>query len=219
MLRKIILVIGFSLWMVCNLWAQNFSFSEKKLIFSGDTNRMMRVLVYTSPVDLETLNRKSTNINPADTCLPLLSHRMFLSMRDSANPGVGIAAPQVGVNRNVIWVQRFDKPGSPFEFYINPRILKYSILNRKGGEGCLSVPDERGLLMRSYAILIEYQTFNGDFHTEMVEDFTAIVFQHEIDHLNGILFPDRMRQQQNEFSIPLPEGVELFIKPELSSGL
>lgn len=177
---------------------------------------MLRVLTNTNALDIDVLSAVSQDIIPVDPLLPLLSRRMYLSMRDTANPGVGIAAPQVGINRNVIWIQRFDKPGSPFEFLINPRIIKASILSRKGGEGCLSVPDERGELIRSYAIMIEYQSLDGGWHTEMLEDFSAVIFQHEYDHLRGILFPDRMRMQQNELALPLPEGVELLIRPTVN---
>ena len=210
------LLFVFSFLMIINhLSAQNFSEYEKQKILSGDTTTLLQVLVNTHVLDMEVLGAVSRDIDPSDSLLPLLSRRMYLSMRDTANPGVGIAAPQVGINRNAIWVQRFDKPGSPFEFYINPRILKASLLTRKGGEGCLSVPDERGELMRSYAIMIEYQSFDGGWHTEMLEDFSAVIFQHEHDHLQGILFPDRMRMQQNELALPLPEGVQLFIRPTM----
>ncbi len=197
------------------LVAQNFNPVEKGLILAGDTSSVMRVLVFTAPEDLNVLNTISSDIDPSDPFLPLLARRMYKTMRDTANPGVGISAPQVGINRNAIWVQRYDKSGAPFEFYINPKIKKSTILNRKGGEGCLSMPEERGSLLRSYAILIEYQTFDGIIHTEMVEDFTAVIFQHETDHLKGMILPDRMREQQNSFALPLPQGMELFIKPSM----
>lgn len=215
MIRKILLIFIIGLFNLSSLTAQNFTIAEKSQILAGDTSKMMRVLIYTSPMDLEVLNTECIDIDPADPLLPLLARRMYKTMRDSANPGVGIAAPQVGINRNVIWVQRFDKSRSPFEFYINPRITKYSILNRKGGEGCLSVPEERGSLLRSYVVLVEYQTFDGIWHHELIEDFTAVIFQHETDHLKGFLFPDRMREQQSAIALPLPENVELFIRPIL----
>ena len=212
-MRKALPFILSFLMIINHLSAQNFTPAEKQRILSGDTTAMLQVLVNTNAFDMEVLGAVSRDIDPYDPLLPLLSRRMYLSMRDTANPGVGIAAPQTGINRNAIWIQRFDKPGSPFEFYINPKIIKASILSRKGGEGCLSVPDKRGELMRSYAIMIEYQSFEGGWHTEMLEDFSAVIFQHEHDHLQGILFPDRMRMQQNELVLPLPEGVQLFIRP------
>jgi peptide deformylase len=210
--KKSLPLIAFSLLVFSQLSGQNFIPSEKSLILSGDTAKMMRVLVYNSPTDLMTLNTQSIDIDPADPLLPVLARRMYKAMRDTTNSGVGIAAPQVGINRNAMWVQRFDKSGTPFEFLINPRVLKYSMLHRKGGEGCLSMPGERGTLYRSYSILVEYQKMDGSKHKEMFEDNTAIIFQHEIDHLNGYMFPDRMREQQGTFFMPMPQGVEFFIK-------
>lgn len=193
--------------------AQEFTPVEKQLILEGDTSAMLRVYKITIQHELEVLLSESTDINPLDPLLPLLSKRMFLAMRDTANPGVGIAGPQVGINRNVFWLQRFDKPGSPFEFLINPVILKSSVLTRRGGEGCLSIPDERGIVLRSYALLVEYYTLDGIKHTDMLEDFTAVIFQHEYDHLRGILFTDRILNQQNELALPLPQGMELLLRP------
>ena len=117
-------------------------------------------------------------------------------MQDSASLGVGIAAPQVGLLRQIIYVQRFDKEGFPFEAYINPRILQYTDKKQPCREGCLSIPEKRDTTTnRAYAILIEYDSPNGAHHIEMVEDFTAVIFQHEIDHLNGILFTDHLQQE------------------------
>lgn len=215
-MRKVVPVILFLSMLFHHLSAQNFTKFEEQKILSGDTTALLRVLVNTHAMDMEILSAVSRDIDPNDPLLPLLSRRMFLSMRDTANPGVGIAAPQVGINRNAIWIQRFDKSGSPFEFFINPRIIKATILSRKGGEGCLSVPDERGESIRSYALMIEYQLFDGGWHAEMLEDFSAVIFQHEYDHLQGILFPDRMRMQQNELVLPLPEGVKLLIRPTMN---
>lgn len=211
-MKQAFLLTAFIISLTGQLFSQNFSSTEKQLILSGDTTGMMRVLANTNAVDLEVLGSESADIDPLDPLLPLLASRMFLSMRDTANPGVGIAAPQVGINRNAFWVQRFDKPDRPFEFFINPTIIKYSGLTRKGGEGCLSTPGERGVVMRSYSILVEYQSFDMGWHTEMIEDFTAVIFQHEYDHLRGILFSKRIQEQGNSMFLPLPQEVELFIR-------
>ncbi len=96
--------------------------------------------------------------------------------------------------KNIIWVQRFDKENEPYEYYLNPKITKYSDLKRNCGEGCLSVPIIKDTTeTRSYAILLEYDKLDKTHHTEMIEDFTAVIFQHEIDHLNGIIFLDRFK--------------------------
>ena len=116
-------------------------------------------------------------------------------MRDPADEGVGIAAPQVGVSRRLIAVQRFDKPGEPFECYVNPEIVGRSATRSAGREGCLSVPETSGTVLRADRIVLRYldETTMRPV-TDTVEGFTAVIFQHEIDHLDGVLFIDRMQR-------------------------
>jgi len=175
-----------------------FSAEEKALIMQGDTSRMMRVTQTTNSEDFKILTAVSEDIAFDDPLLPLLARRMYLSVTDSSTNGVGIAAPQVGVNRNLIWVKRFDKTGEPFEFYVNPKISWKSELLQLGAEGCLSIPDTRDNVIRSYAIQITYNTLEGGYFTEVIEGFTAVIFQHEIDHLYGILFPQRVDDQNTQ---------------------
>lgn len=178
----------------CIRTKDKFTAEELELIHSGDTSQKMNVLLTTNTHDSLVLRKISARVNPGknDETLNLLIQRMYLAMRDSLNPGVGIAAPQVGINRKVIWVQRFDKEGSPFEVYLNPKILQYSKLTQKRFEGCLSIPERREEVCRSYTILVNYLTLRGIKKTEMIEGFTAVIFQHEVDHLKGILFTDRL---------------------------
>lgn len=203
------------LFITTHLSAQKFTAEEKKLIQSGDAKTMMKVIQITDEKELKILTSASSDIDVKDKLLPILAQRMFLSMTDPANPGIGIAAPQVGINKNVFWVQRFDKEGEPFEFYINPKIIWRSALLRKGMEGCLSIPDISGEVLRNYTIQLTYYDKEGEFHEEIVEGFTAVVFQHEYDHLKGILFTDRLKEQENlEVSKVQVEG-NLFIAEKL----
>lgn len=196
-------------------YGQKFTEAERSLITSGAKGQVMRVLQVTDAADLKVLKAVSADVDPKDKDLQLLIDRMYATVRDSANAGVGIAAPQVGINRNVIWVQRFDKPGEPFEAYINPKIKWGSKLMRKGGEGCLSIPDLRGDVLRHYTIEISYFDRYGQRHEEMVEGFTAVIFQHEIDHLMGILFTDRQEQQAaGQYSLINGE-VNLYLENKL----
>lgn len=195
-------------------FSQSFSKAERDLILSGSETEMLRVTQVTDSADLKILKAVSTDINPKDKLIPVLAKRMYLAMRDPARPGVGIAAPQVGINKNIIWVQRFDKPNEPFEYYINPRIIWRSNLIRKGAEGCLSIPDERGDVYRNYTIQISYFDAQGNFKQEVIEGFTAVIFQHEIDHLNGVLFTDRMIEQQVYKENPLSETIKLSLESE-----
>src|SRR5690606_24822443 len=170
--------------------------AERELILSGDTSQLMRVIQDTVAAEEAILRTLSVDIDPNEPLLPLLAKRMYLSVTDSLHPGVGIAAPQVGINRNVIWVQRFDKPGEPMELYLNPKITWRSKLLRKGLEGCLSIPDTMGQVLRNYTIRLTYQDSDGAQHEEMIEGFTAVIFQHETDLLHGVILTDRLDEQE-----------------------
>ena len=121
----------------------------------------------------------------------LLKQGMLLTVRDPADEGVGIAAPQVGVSRRLIAVQRFDKPGEPFEFYLNPEIVESSAETAPGREGCLSIPGLAGTVVRAQRIVLRYRDERFAEKTETIDGFTAVIFQHETDHLDGILYTDR----------------------------
>ena len=172
----------------------------------------MRVVQITEPEELKILKSVSTDIQPGDVHTALLARRMYASVMDTARPGVGIAAPQVGINRNAIWVKRFDKEGEPFEFYLNPKITWRSKLIRKGKEGCLSIPDIRDDVYRNYTIRLQYQDLDGKENEEMIEGFTAVIFQHETDHLLGILFTDRLQEQANETYFQINNETNLYLK-------
>ena len=110
---------------------------------------------------------------------------------DSEADGVGIAGPQVGISRRVVAVQRFDKEGEPFEVYPNIRITARRGEPEPGPEGCLSVPGRRGTVSRYREIDISYTAMpEGRDTVETITGFTAVIFQHECDHLDGILYTD-----------------------------
>lgn len=168
------------------------------LIQSQDSDTPMRLYLLTNHSDSILLRTKSKRVTPnqEDVVLKKLVDRMLATVQDSMSMGVGIAAPQVGVLKNIILVQRFDKLDFPFEAYLNPTITQYSKKTQPCMEGCLSIPNKRGETQnRSYAILLEYDKMNGEHVIEMVEDFTAVIFQHEIDHLNGIVFLDHLESE------------------------
>ena len=178
--------------------APPFTDRQEAMIMQGDSGDPMRVYLITNRQDSILLRTPSEDvfIEPGDPVLKRLTERMYTTVTDSMSLGAGIAAPQVGILKNVIWVQRFDKPEFPFEVYINPKIVQYSTKKFPCVEGCLSIPDRREKLeSRSYAILLEYADLSGNKHVEMVEDFTSVIFQHEVDHLNGILYIDHLQKE------------------------
>jgi len=106
------------------------------------------------------------------------------------NNGVGLAANQVGIKKRIIVV--FDLDNSKTISLINPKILKKSREKEIGEEGCLSFPDVFLNIKRSRNVKIEGINIKGEKIIINAEGFLARVFQHEIDHINGILFFDRL---------------------------
>ena len=179
----------------------SFTNTQAALIMAADSLQPMRVFKINNPSDSILLRTPSEAIavKPNDPVLQNFIDRLYRTVRDSMSLGVGIAAPQVGILKKIIWVQRFDKEGFPFEVYLNPEIVQYSKLTQECLEGCLSIPNQRDTLSsRAYAIMIEYDKMDQSRVTEMVEDFTAVIFQHEIDHLNGILYTDHLQEEMEQ---------------------
>jgi len=116
-------------------------------------------------------------------------------------PGcVGIAAPQVGRFQRVALVDVSANPkhkNNGFMVLVNPEIIEWDGY-KKGREGCLSVPDYTGNVMRATSIVIEAQDATGSMLRYECEGFEARAVQHEIDHLDGLLFLDRLVSRRND---------------------
>ena len=229
--------------------ASDFTRGEIRTIEAADS--IMRVLTIDDPADCLVLRAPSHDLSD-DALLSSdyekLAELMVATVTHPSQDGVGIAGPQVGLNRRVVAVQRFDKEpvlragrlDHPFEVYPNIRIVWASDSLAAGPEGCLSVPDRRGDVLRSTEIVIEYADMvfttadepnPSDRHTsqpsenhkltlnrlchpphaiqynnlnssklreaipivrDTISGFTAVIFQHEIDHLEGVLYIDRL---------------------------
>jgi peptide deformylase len=133
---------------------------------------------------------------------PALQHLiggMLVTLKESQ--GVGLAAPQVGSLLQVLIVAsrpnlRYpEAPQMQPLVMINPRPLALSSEQVLGWEGCLSVPDQRGLVARSREVEVEYYTPQGSRQRVVWQDFPARIFQHEYDHLMGRVFLQRHPQQ------------------------
>jgi len=117
--------------------------------------------------------------------------------------GVGIAAPQVASRDRLFIVAsrpNLRYPNAPQmepTAMINPQILATSSQLVTGWEGCLSIPGIRGLVPRYQAIEVEYSDRTGKLHKQELTDFVARIFQHELDHLDGIVFVDRLKSTQD----------------------
>jgi peptide deformylase len=114
--------------------------------------------------------------------------------------GVGLAAPQLGIEKRLIAVHFEDQDGKLYSYgLVNPKIISHSVEKAylSGGEGCLSVdrPVE-GYVVRHARITVKATDINGEDVKLRLRGYPAIVFQHEIDHLNGIMFYERINQDQ-----------------------
>lgn len=116
--------------------------------------------------------------------------------------GVGLAANQVGEGIQVIVLEcnlseRYPEAEPvPLQTYLNPRIVEYSEAVEEDWEGCLSIPGYRGMVPRSKAVTFEALNEKGELVRRRVTDFQARVIQHEVDHINGLFYMDRMPDLQ-----------------------
>lgn len=185
----------------------NDGFSKKELeLIRGPQDSIMRVLTVEDSLDNAVLRSISSDMSASALLseeYEILCKRMTATVTHPSQDGVGIAGPQVGLNRRIVAVQRFDKAGFPFEVYPNIRIVWASDSLSYGSEGCLSVPGRRGEVLRSREIIIEYADMEAlkdrledkeaiPVKRDTVSGFTAVIFQHETDHLDGILYIDRL---------------------------
>ncbi|TSA47221.1 MAG: peptide deformylase [Chloroflexi bacterium] len=140
------------------------------------------------------LRRKAHTVTRFDAELQTLIDDMIETLRDA--PGVGLAAPQVGVSDRLIVVEypeddeQEDAP-KKLSVVVNPEIKETSAETEMGIEGCLSIPGLQGEVERSLAVTVKGQTRRGQPVKIKAKGWLARIFQHEIDHLNGVVFTDR----------------------------
>ena len=142
----------------------------------------------------DVLRREARKVKRFDKNLHRLIDDMVETIRDA--PGVGLAAPQVGISDRVIVVEVQEDDEDPestrlYEF-VNPEIVFSSAEEVEAEEGCLSIPNIVGDVWRSEKIVVKGQDRFGKGQKVEASDWLARVFQHEVDHLNGVLFIDHV---------------------------
>ncbi len=133
---------------------------------------------------------------------------MVKYVKDERNGSVGIAAPQVGVNRRLVAVSLlsdYEDENYRTISMFNPQVLECSEILETDSEGCLSVPGKRGKVTRSKRIRLTYSDVRGKTYSLDLSGLAARVVQHEIDHLDGILFTDKALEGSVRENIPEPE--------------
>lgn len=147
----------------------------------------------------ERLTRESAPVERFDTALADFLHDLEETMR--AGPGsVGIAAPQVGVYARIVIVDVSSKPKISHHgklILVNPEITSWSGMV-SGREGCMSVPDYTGNVIRAEKITLRACDMSGNAFDLEAEGYEARALQHEIDHLDGLLFLDRLVSRRND---------------------
>jgi peptide deformylase len=145
-----------------------------------------KIIEYPDPV----LRHTAESVNTFDESLRILVADMAETMY--AAPGIGLAAPQVAVSKRVIVVD-VSKGEEEKQFLpmVNPEIIEHEG-SQLDEEGCLSVPELTAQVKRFKKIHLSYQSPDGERHELNAEDRFAVVLQHEIDHLNGVLFIDHL---------------------------
>lgn len=144
------------------------------------------------------LRKKSKSVKKVDKKIKNLIREMKKTLLAQEDPeGVGLAAPQVGKNLRLFIM----KPDSKITTIINPKVISISKnkIKEKGEslmEGCLSLPHFYSPLERANSITIKYQDESGKSHKRTFEGYEAQIVQHEIDHLNGIVFVDQVLKQK-----------------------
>lgn len=162
-------------------------------------------------VDLPISNEEKETLNDMLEFLKN-SQDEALAKKYRLRSGVGLAAPQINVSKQMLAVYiQDDGKGNSIELQlINPKIVSHSVQKAylNGGEGCLSVDESKpGLVHRNFKVTIQAYDINGDLFKKRFKGYPAIVLQHEIDHLNGVMFYDYINQE-DPFK-PLEDAVEI----------
>ena len=147
----------------------------------------LSIIIYPDPI----LRESCAPVERVDDDTRRLLDNMLETMYDA--PGVGLAAPQVGVLRRILVMDPgFKKSEGPVESFllINPEVLNFGDATRVYEEGCLSIPEMYAEVERPATALVRYVDRDGKTQEKLFDGHAATVVQHEIDHLNGILFID-----------------------------
>jgi len=162
---------------------------------------MLKIITLPNPI----LRQKAKPVGKISSEIKKLVGEMIKILRPAPRnlKGVGLAAPQVGKSLRIIVV--WSRHSRKFLPMINPKIIWYSKRTRLGVpesknpyEGCLSVPGIWGKVRRHSTIKVRYQNLVGTEIVRKFRGFTSFVVQHEIDHLEGVLFTDRIKEQKGE---------------------
>lgn len=168
----------------------------------------MRILTIPNPI----LNIPAKRVDVFDKKLTSIVDEMLETLAAQHDPdGVGLAAPQIGLSLRLFVIK--PKKNQPAKLFVNPEIVKRETQNAKREtnsksktrntdssklEGCLSIPKIWGQVNREKKVYIRYQNIKGKWLKGQFDGFEAVIIQHELDHLDGILFTQRVLEQKGK---------------------
>lgn len=171
-----------------------------------------RILTIDSPADLAILKRVSEPVAVVDDAVRALMDDMLDTMYDA--PGIGLAAVQIGETKRVVVMDLGDGEAEPDaeakdaedaqarrpnpRFFVNPEVLWASDELFSYEEGCLSIPEYFDEVKRPARVRVAYLNREGERIEEEIEGLYAVCFQHELDHLNGVLFIDHLSRLRRD---------------------
>ncbi len=156
---------------------------------------MAKLKLYEYPHPI--LKKKAEPVEKVDDELRKLLDDMLETMYVSN--GCGLAAPQVGVSKRIVVIDIAREGEEPNPLYlVNPEIIWRSDETEISEEGCLSVPGQRAEVERPASVKIRYLDYNGNQKEMLAEDFLAVAAQHELDHLDGVLYIDRISRLKRQ---------------------
>lgn len=147
------------------------------------------------------LRKKSREVEKIDNRIIQLLDDMEETMRD-AN-GLGLAAPQIGILKRLVVVDMQD--GNGVMKMINPKITKKSEDTQENLEGCLSIPGKSGVVDRPKNLVLEYTDINGENVIVDCDEYKAVCICHELDHLEGVLYPDLAKRMYDNSELEQAE--------------
>ena len=162
--------------------------------------KLLDVAIGDDPV----LRKKATPVEKIDLALQTLIDQMIFTMRDKN--GVGLAAPQIKKSKRLVVIEtppETDDDGEDIpnsrDLYvmINPEIINASRKQISGIEGCLSLPGYLGEVDRSQAILVQFLDRRGKKQKMRLKGWDARIVQHEVDHLDGVMYTDKLTAEEN----------------------
>ena len=157
---------------------------------------IMPIVLLPDPV----LREVAVDVDIVDSTVQQLMDDMLETMYDA--PGIGLAAPQVGISKRVIVMDCSDDDDKPEPIKMaNPEIISLSEEKSTMEEGCLSIPDHRGEVTRPNAITVRYLDENNTAQELSCDGLLAVCIQHEIDHLNGVMFIDYLSRIKRDMII------------------